>query len=66
MKKRNLFMSTTIMCGLLAVAFTFKIDQITWLWTDSKPVGIILVILTIILGIQWVRHQRLLNKAKQS
>jgi len=54
------------MCGLLAVAFTFKIDQITWLWTDSKPVGIILVILTFILGIQWVRHQRLLNKAKQS
>ena len=64
MKKRNLFMSTTIMCGLLAVAFTFKMDQINWLWNDSKPVGFMLVILTIILGIQWVRHQRLLNKTK--
>ncbi len=65
MKKRNLFMSTTIMCGLFAVAFTFKIDQITWLWTDRKPVGLILVIMTIILGIQWVRQQKPLNKAKQ-
>ena len=65
MKKRNLFMSTTIMCGLFAVAFTFKIDQSTWLWTDRKPVGLILVIMTIILGIQWVRQQKPLNKAKQ-
>ena len=58
-------MSTTIMCGLFAVAFTFKIDQITWLWSDSKPVGIILALLTVILGIQWVRQQRFLNIAKQ-
>jgi hypothetical protein len=66
MKKRNLFMSTTIMCGLFAVAFTFKLDQITWLWANNKPVGIILVIMTIVLGIQWVIQQKLLNKAKQS
>jgi hypothetical protein len=55
-------MSTTIMCGLFAVAFTFKIDQITWFWSDNKPMSIILVILTVILGIQWVRQQRFLNK----
>lgn len=66
MKKRNLFMSTTIMCGLFAVTFTFKLDQITWLWANNKPVGTILVIMTIVLGIQWVTQQKKLNKAKQS
>jgi len=59
-------MSTTIMCGLFAVAFTFDNSQINWLWTDIKPVGVILAILTIVLGIQWIRYQRLLNKEKQT
>jgi hypothetical protein len=66
MKKRNLLMSATIMCGLLAVAFTFKINQVTWLWADSKPVGSILGISAVILGIQWFRQQRLLNKEGKS
>jgi hypothetical protein len=66
MKKRNLFMSTTILCGLFVAAFTFKGDQIIWLWADNKPVAIILGILTIVLGTQWIRVQRLLNKAKQN
>ncbi len=59
-------MSTTLMCGLFVVAFTFKNDQINWLWTDNGPTAIILVILSILLGIQWFRHQRLQNKAKRS
>ena len=59
-------MSTTIMCGLLAVAFTFKTDQITWFWDESKPVGVILIVLTIIFGLQWARQQKFLNKAKNT
>ncbi len=66
MKKRNLFMSTIIMCGLFVAAFTFKGDQITWLWADNKPVAIILGILAIVLGTQWIKYQRLLNNAKQN
>jgi hypothetical protein len=66
MKKRNLFMSATIICALLAAAFTFKNDQITWLWTNNKALGIILVICAIAFGILWVRQQRLLNKAKEA
>lgn len=66
MKKRNLFMSTTIMCGLFVVAFTFKNDQITWLWADNKPIAIILGILAIVLGTQWIKYQKLLNNAKQN
>ena len=65
MKKRNLFMSTTIMCGLFVVAFTFKNDQITWLWADNKPIAIILGIIAIVLGEQWIKYQRLLNNTKQ-
>ncbi len=63
MKKRNLFMSATIMCGLFAVAFTFKNDQITWLWIDNKPIAVILGIIAIAFGTFWIRHQKLLNKA---
>lgn len=66
MKKRNLFMSTTIMCGFFVAAFTIKGDQITWLWADNRPVAIILVILTIVLGTQWIKCQRLLNNSKQN
>ena len=66
MEKRNLFMSTTIMCGLFVAAFTFKNDQITWLWTDNKPIAIILGITAIVLGTQWIKYQRLLNNVKQN
>jgi hypothetical protein len=66
MKKRNLFMSTTIMCGLFVVAFTFKGDKITWLWADNKPLAIILGILAVVLGSQWIKYQRQLNCAKQN
>jgi NAD(P)-dependent dehydrogenase (short-subunit alcohol dehydrogenase family) len=66
MKKRNLFMSATIMCGLFAVALTFKIDQVTWLWNDHQPAGIILVFLAFVFGMQWYRYQRHLNKEKPS
>lgn len=57
-------MSTAIMCGLFVVAFTFKNDQINWLWTDNKPIAVILGILTIALGTQWIKHQKLLNNTK--
>jgi len=59
-------MSTTIMCILFAVAFTFKGDKITWLWNHNKPVAIILCILVILLGRQWIKYQRLLNNVKQN
>ena len=59
-------MSTTIMCGLFVAAFTFKVDQITWLWADNIPVAIILGILAIVSGTQWIWYQRLLNNAKQN
>jgi hypothetical protein len=59
-------MSTTIMCGLFVAAFTFKGDQITWLWANNKSVAIILCILAIVLGTQWIKYQRQLNNAKQN
>ena len=66
MKKRNLFMSTTIMCILFAAAFTFKGDKITWLWNNNNPVAVILVISAILLGTQLIKYQRLLNNVKQN
>jgi len=66
MKKRNLFMSATIMCAFFVVAFLFKNGQIYWLWTDNKPAAFIPGIMAVVFGTQWIKHQRLLNHAKQN
>ena len=61
MKKRNMFMSSTLMCGLLCFAFTFGDTGIKWLWTDNEPVAIILGIFTVILGIFWFKQAKKLK-----
>ncbi len=61
MKKRNLFMSITLMCGFFCVAFTFDESGIYWLWADSKPVAIVLAIATIIPGVFWFKSSKNLN-----
>ena len=66
MKKRNLFMSATIMCALLTVSFTFNNNQLSWLWSENKPVAIILGILAVIFGIQWIKFQKLLKNADEN
>jgi hypothetical protein len=58
-------MSTTIMCGLFVFAFTFNNNQITWLWADNKPIAVVLGVIALVLGTQWVKHQRLLNSANK-
>jgi hypothetical protein len=59
-------MSTTIMCGLFVIAFTFNNNQITWLWNDNKSIAFILIIITIVLATQWIKYQRLLKSAKRN
>ncbi len=66
MKKRNLFMSATIMCALLTISFTFNSNQVTWLWKDKVPVAVILGILAVILGIQWIKFQKLLKNTSEN
>ena len=58
MKKRNLFMSFTILCGLSAMAVNVRLDAITWQWQDHKPVGIVLGLLSAIFATQWIRYQK--------
>ena len=65
MKRRNLFMSATIMCGLFVIAFNFNNGHIIWVWTDQKLVAIVLGIAALIFGIQWRRHQRNVNQENQ-
>lgn len=65
MKKKNLFMSVTIMCALLTVGFTFRIDQITWFWNETKPVGVILGMLAVIFAILWIKHHQPQSKVTQ-
>ena len=57
-QRRNLFMSTTLISLLLAVAFKFDNDGIRWFWTDKPQVAVILAILGIVLGIYWLREAR--------
>ena len=66
MKKRNLFMSLTLMCGLFCIAFTFDNNGVYWLWADNKPVVIILGIATIILGIGWLKLSKSLKVESQN
>jgi hypothetical protein len=66
MKRRNLFMSLTIMLGMFTVAFNFNDEQFTWFWTDNKPIAIILGITTIITGILWIKYQRRLKFENKS
>ena len=65
MKKRNLFMSSTLMCGFLCIAFTFDNKGIYWLWEYNKPVAIILAIATIILGAFWLKSSRKIGIERQ-
>lgn len=59
-------MSATIMCALLTVSFTFNDNQVSWLWNENKPVAIILGILAIILGIQWIKFQKLIKNTNEN
>lgn len=58
-------MSSTLMCGFLCLAFTFDDNGIYWLWTDVKPVAIILGIGTIIFGVFWFKYARKLKTESQ-
>lgn len=62
MKKRNLFLSSALMCGFFCLAFTFDAEGVYWLWSDTKPVAIILTIVTIILGVFLLKET---NKLRQ-
>ena len=60
--RRNLFMSTTLMSLLLAVAFKFDKSGIRWLWSDRPQVAVALVVLGIVLAVFWVRAQKRLRQ----
>jgi hypothetical protein len=49
-RRRNLYMTATLMCGLLAITFTFSALGIHWLWSDSPQVAIILAGLAVVFG----------------
>ena len=53
MRKRNLFMSATLMCGFFIVAFHFDKNGIQWFWTGMEIVPLILGISTIVFGVLW-------------
>ena len=59
-------MSATIMCALLTVSFTFNNNQLSWLWNENETVAIILGILAIILGIQWIKFQKLIKNINEN
>ncbi len=63
-KKRNLFMSTTLMCVLLIVAFSIDSMGIHWFWSSNIPVVIVLGIFAIIFGTSWFRTQIKIKELK--
>lgn len=59
--RRNLFMSSTLMCMFLIVTFRFDENSFNWIWTGQIQVPIILGISSIILGIFWILENRKLK-----
>jgi hypothetical protein len=59
--RRNLFMSTTLMCLFLIGTFRFDESSFNWIWTGQIQVPIILGISSIILGIFWIIENRKLK-----
>jgi len=59
--RRNLFMSTTLMCLFLIGTFKFDESSFNWIWTGQIQVPIILGISSIILGIFWIIENRKLK-----
>ena len=57
-KKRNLFMSFTLMFSFLAISFKFDENNIYWFWQDKKLVAVILIIMAIIFVIFWFKEQK--------
>ena len=63
-KKRNLFMSLTLMSALVAIAFSFDGAGAHWLWSDNMPVAMILGILAIIFGSFWFGTYRKIKELR--
>lgn len=59
--RRNLFMSTTLMCFFLAVAFTFDWQSTHWLWSGKPQVPVVLLTLALVLGCGWLRSRQRLH-----
>ena len=57
-------MAATIFCGLLSIAFTFKMKQVTGLWNNPDLAGITLGFLALVFGLQWLKYQKQTNKKK--
>ncbi len=60
--RRNLFMSTTLMCLFLIGTFKFDENSFNWMWTGQIQVPIILGITSIILGVFWILENRKLKE----
>jgi len=60
--RRNLFMSSTLMCLFLLGTFKFDESSFNWMWTGQIQVPIILGISSIILGIFWIIENRKLKE----
>ena len=59
---RNLFMSSTIMCTLIVMTFTFESVGIKWFWSENIIAVTILGFLAIFFGYFWFRIQREIRK----
>lgn len=63
--RRNLFMSSTLMCMFLIGTFRFDENSFNWIWTGQIQVPIILGISSIILGIFWIVENRKLKQINE-
>lgn len=63
-KKRNFFMSFTLMFSLLAVSFKFDNNNIYWLWENDKPFAIFFIISAIVFATLWFAEGKKIKTKK--
>jgi len=63
-KRRNLFMSFTLMTGFFTFAFKFDKNNITWMWQNQIQVSVILAISATVFGILWFTENQKIKYKK--
>jgi len=63
-KKRNLFMSISLMSAFITMTFQFDEKSIQWIWEDQILAAFILGVIAIIFGTLWYKEERKIKLKK--
>ncbi len=60
-RRRNYYLSMTILCALLAVSVKFSALGFSWVWADRPEIAIVLAVMAGVFGVLLLYSQRQLQ-----